>query len=130
MAENYSNLANIWMDATSTLSIVTYVFDEMITVFTDGLDGKVEITFAHHLSTAYYDLVVGADGMLSRTRRLLFDQFVDDDKFIHRLGQCAVLFIMPRTEDDTRFARGIMLHVVVFYFCVRTVTEVHERMLQ
>jgi 2-polyprenyl-6-methoxyphenol hydroxylase-like FAD-dependent oxidoreductase len=84
---------------------ITYVFDEMISSITQTADSKVEVTFTNRLPTAQYNLVVGADGMMSRTRRLVFGRGPNDDEYIHRLGQYAVLFTMPRTEQDTNFAQ-------------------------
>jgi 2-polyprenyl-6-methoxyphenol hydroxylase-like FAD-dependent oxidoreductase len=93
------------MDTTSSLPHVTYVFDEYITSIVETPNSKVEVSFANRLPTAQYDVVVGADGMMSRTRRLAFGRGPNDDEYIHRLGQYAVLFTMPRTEDDSKFAQ-------------------------
>ena len=99
------DLARIFMDATKDLERITYVFDEMISAITQTVDGKVEVGFANRLSTTKYDLVVGADGMMSRTRRLVFGRGPNDNEYIYRLGQYAALFTMPREEQDTKLAQ-------------------------
>lgn len=101
------DLARILMDATQSLDRITYVFDEMVEtiVQTGGPDNKVDVTFANRLPPARYDLVVGADGMMSRTRRMVFDNGHENDESVRRLGQYAALFTMSRTESDTKFAQ-------------------------
>ncbi|KAF3033759.1 hypothetical protein E8E12_004328 [Didymella heteroderae] len=99
------DLAKIFMDATQPLDRITYVFDEMIKSITQISGKKVDVTFANRLSPAKYDLVVGADGMMSRTRRLVFDRGPENDEYLRRLGQYAALFTMPRAESDTKFAQ-------------------------
>ena len=102
------DLARILMDATQSLDRITYVFDEMVeSISQTGApdNNKVDVTFANRLSPATYDLLVGADGMMSRTRRLVFGREHQNDESVRRLGQYAALFTMPRTEDDTKFAQ-------------------------
>ncbi|KAF3042540.1 hypothetical protein E8E11_004326 [Didymella keratinophila] len=101
------DLAKILMDATQALDRITYVFDEMVESITQtgAPDNKIDVTFANRLPPAMYDLVVGADGMMSRTRRLVFDLGNENDESVRRLGQYAALFTMPRTESDTKFAQ-------------------------
>lgn len=99
------DLAKIFMDATEAMERITYVFDEMITSIEQEDDGKAYVSFANRLPKAGYDLVIGADGMMSRTRRLVFGRGPNDDDYIRRLGQYALLFTMSRTEQDTKFAQ-------------------------
>lgn len=101
------DLARILMDATQSLDRITYVFDEMVDTIAQngGPDNKVDVTFSNRLPPARYDLVVGADGMMSRTRRLVFGSANKSDEFVRRLGQYAALFTMSRTESDTKFAQ-------------------------
>lgn len=54
-----------------------------------------------------YDLVVDADGMMSRTRRLVSGRRPIDDEYVRRLGKYAVLFTMPRAPQDTMFAKVV-----------------------
>lgn len=101
------DLARILMNATQSLEGITYVFDDMVESIsqTGAPDNKVDVTFAHGLPPATYDLVVGADGMMSRTRRLVFGREHQHDESVRRLGQYAALFTMPRTDSDTKFAQ-------------------------
>ncbi|KAF1922519.1 FAD/NAD(P)-binding domain-containing protein [Didymella exigua CBS 183.55] len=100
-----SDLAKIFMDATQSLDRITYIFDEMVSSIEETTDRKVNVTFSNRLAPATYDLVVGADGMMSRTRRLIFGRGPNNDEYIRRLGQYSVLFTIPRTETDTKFAQ-------------------------
>lgn len=99
------DLAKIFMDATISLPRIKYEFDETVSSIAQSPNGKVEVTFANRLPTTQYDVVVGADGMTSRTRRLVFGNGPDNSSYIHRLGQYTVLFTMPRTDSDTKFAQ-------------------------
>ncbi|KAL1645919.1 hypothetical protein SLS61_008030 [Didymella pomorum] len=101
------DLARILMNATQSLDGITYVFDDMVESIsqTGAPDNKVDVTFAHGLPPATYDLVVGADGMMSRTRRLVFGREHQHDESVRRLGQYAALFTMPRMDSDTKFAQ-------------------------
>lgn len=99
------DLAKIFMDATQSLDRITYIFDEMVSSIEETSHQKLNVTFSGGRAPATYDLVVGAEGMMSRTRRLVFGRGPNDDEFIRRLGQYAVLFTMPRTEYDTKFAQ-------------------------
>lgn len=98
------DLAKILLDATSSIPQVKYVFNETISSLMEE-NNKIKATFTNGLASARYDLVVGADGMMSRTRRLVFGKGPKENNYIHRLGQYAVLFTMPRTEQDTKFAQ-------------------------
>ncbi|UPX20688.1 uncharacterized protein EKO05_0010913 [Ascochyta rabiei] len=99
------DLAKIFMDATQAMDRISYVFDEMISSIDQQDNGKALVSFANRLPTAHYDLIVGADGMMSRTRRLVFGRGPNDDEYIYRLGQYAALFTMPSTEQDTKLAQ-------------------------
>lgn len=99
------DLAKILMDATQSMERITYVFDEMISSIDQEKTGKARVSFANRLPASEYDLVVGADGMMSRTRRMVFGRGPNDNEYIRRLGQYALLFTMPRTEQDTKFAQ-------------------------
>lgn len=98
-------MAKILYDETKDLNGVKYVFDEMITAVEEEESGKVEVTFQNNLPKMKFDLVVGADGMMSRTRRLVFGHGPKNDDYLYRLGQYSALFTMPRTEEDTKFAQ-------------------------
>lgn len=57
----------------------------------DQLDHEVAITFEHG-SAQRFDLVIGADGLHSITRRLTFGE---EDQFLHFLGGYLAVFTVP-----------------------------------
>ena len=67
-----------------------WVFDESIVNLNDGEDG-VEVEFASG-GRRTYDLLIGADGARSRTRRLAIDPTNDALKY---LGYCFALYALP-----------------------------------
>jgi 2-polyprenyl-6-methoxyphenol hydroxylase-like FAD-dependent oxidoreductase len=95
------DMALIFYNATKSTQEITYIFDETVTAIEEPTPGKVNVTFANHTPPTTYDLVVGADGMLSRTRRLVFGHGPDNNEFLNRLGQYSAYFTIPRTEEDT-----------------------------
>ncbi|KAJ7432898.1 hypothetical protein B0H11DRAFT_1759581 [Mycena galericulata] len=72
-----------------------------------GYGQGVQVAFSDGTS-ATFDLVVGADGQSSRTRRLAWGQAVSDAAF-HFLGTYVSLFTIPRTSEDDKTARGLLL---------------------
>jgi 2-polyprenyl-6-methoxyphenol hydroxylase-like FAD-dependent oxidoreductase len=99
------DMAKILYDTTQEMDNIEYVFDETITTIEQTPNGKVDVTFANHLEPTSYDLVVGADGMMSRTRRNVFGHGPKNNDYLYRLGQYSAFFTIPRTEDDTSFAQ-------------------------
>ncbi|KAI0581500.1 hypothetical protein TUN199_06625 [Pyrenophora tritici-repentis] len=104
------DIAEIFFNATKSLRNVTYIFDEMITsitqVDTPGSSTTAEVTFKNsHLPPSTYDLVIGADGQMSRTRRLVFGHGPKNDDYLHRLGQYSALFTMLRDPIDNEYAQ-------------------------
>jgi 2-polyprenyl-6-methoxyphenol hydroxylase-like FAD-dependent oxidoreductase len=99
------DMARILYDTTKDMEGIKYVFDETITGVEEASDGKVSVVFANHLRPTTYDLVVGADGQMSRTRRLVFGRGPKNDDYLYRLGQYGAYFTIPRTEDDTTYAQ-------------------------
>jgi 2-polyprenyl-6-methoxyphenol hydroxylase-like FAD-dependent oxidoreductase len=66
---------------------VEYVFDDSVTALDDTGD-EVEVTF-ERAAPQRYDLVIGADGLHSTTRRLIFGP---EPKFLHFLGGYLAVF--------------------------------------
>ncbi|XP_014552158.1 hypothetical protein COCVIDRAFT_110990 [Bipolaris victoriae FI3] len=99
------DMARIVYDAVKDNPKITFIFDEMITAIEEKEDGKVEVTFKNKTATTTYDLVVGADGQMSRTRRLVFGHGPNNDDYLYRLGQYSALFTMPRDPTDTQYAQ-------------------------
>lgn len=98
-------MAKILYDATKTLTGIRYVFDETVTKIDEASSGKVEVSFSNHLQSSTYDLVVGADGMMSRTRRYVFGHGPKNDDFVYRLGQYGAYFTIPKAEEDSQYAQ-------------------------
>ncbi|KAF2824147.1 FAD/NAD(P)-binding domain-containing protein [Ophiobolus disseminans] len=99
------DMARIIYETTQNKPGIKYIFAETITSISEPTPGSVHVTFANSLPPATFDLVVGADGMMSRTRRYVFGHGPNDDDFVHRLGQYSAYFTIPRTQDDTTFAQ-------------------------
>lgn len=99
------DMAKIVYDATKDLENISYVFDEMVTATEEQENEKVLVTFKNKLPKTEYDVVVGADGMMSRTRRLVFGHGPNNDDYLYRLGQYSALFTMPRADVDTQYAQ-------------------------
>ncbi|MEE2854628.1 MAG: FAD-binding protein [Actinomycetota bacterium] len=71
-----------------------YVFDDTITALDD--DGEaVRVTF-ERAAPRSFDLVIGADGLHSNVRRLVFGP---EENFIERLGTHAAIFTVPNFLD-------------------------------
>ena len=79
------DLARILWNATRNR--VEYIFDDTITAVHDH-DGGVEVSFEHG-TTRTFDLLVGADGLHSITRRLVFGP---EESFLRFLGGYLAVF--------------------------------------
>ncbi|MGW0538246.1 FAD-dependent monooxygenase [Streptomyces sp. NPDC003032] len=71
---------------------VEFVFDDSIDALMEHEHG-VDVTFRSGVQRSF-DLVLGADGMHSRTRGLVFGP---EQKFHRYLGYCFAIFAMPNT---------------------------------
>lgn len=99
------DLAGIFYDATKENKDVEYVFDEYLAEVREEAD-KVRVKFANgHLPEGTYDLVVGADGMVSNTRRLVFAKGPKNDDYLRRLGSYWAFFTIPRIESDAKLSQ-------------------------
>lgn len=94
---------------------VEYIFgDSLEELEQDG--EKVHVRFAKSGERRTYDVVVGADGLQSWTRRAVWGTDGEEDR-LKRLGMYAGFFSMPREKTDTLWRRwfhaagrrGIML---------------------
>lgn len=99
------DMARLIYEATTSLPNVTYIFDETLTSITPLPTAKLSVSFANRLPASEFDLVVGADGMMSRTRRLVFGHGPNDADYLYRLGQYSAYFTIPRAPSDTKFAQ-------------------------
>lgn len=82
-----------------------YEFGKTITELTKGDDG-VDVTFSDGQKSRF-DLVVGADGQHSRTRRLAFGQEGGDQVF-KPLGVHTAYYTIPRVEGEGGLAKIYM----------------------
>lgn len=81
---------------------LTYVFGQTITAL-DQVTNGVDVTFSND-QTDRFDLVVGADGQYSRTRRLAFGSEVSDAAF-KSMGIHAAYFSIPRVAEEGSLAK-------------------------
>lgn len=82
---------------------ITYLFGQTITSLGQSAQ-SVDVTFSDGREHRY-DLVIGADGQYSRTRRLAFGQDVSDAAF-KSLGVHGAHFSIPRVDGEGTLARG------------------------
>ncbi|GCE46237.1 2-polyprenyl-6-methoxyphenol hydroxylase-like FAD-dependent oxidoreductase [Thermosporothrix hazakensis] len=80
-----------------TRSDVEYLFNDSITSITEGQNG-VAVTFERG-KPRVFDLVIGADGIHSNVRRLVFG---DESRFLHNLGAYISIFTAPNFLDLDR----------------------------
>ncbi|KAF2500679.1 FAD/NAD(P)-binding domain-containing protein [Lophium mytilinum] len=81
---------------------LTYEFGKTVTDFKQDNDG-VDIIFSDGLKKRY-DLVVAADGQMSRTRRHAFGQ-VASDEAMRSLGVHAAYYSLPRVDGEGGLAK-------------------------
>lgn len=82
---HWGDLTRILYDAVR--NDVNYRFDLRVTAIDDSAR-RVDVTFSD-ASTGSYDLVIGADGLHSGTRRLVFGP---EEQYVKQLGQCFGFF--------------------------------------
>jgi 2-polyprenyl-6-methoxyphenol hydroxylase-like FAD-dependent oxidoreductase len=82
------DLAGIFYEATR--QDTEYIFDDSITSITETESG-VDVTFLRE-GPRTFDLVIGADGLHSKVRSLMFG---DEERFIHNLGYYVAIFTTP-----------------------------------
>ncbi|CAK1363489.1 unnamed protein product [Cercospora beticola] len=87
----------------ATRSNVEYIFGESIETLSSSHSG-IDVTFTNSGHTRHFDVVIGADGWASTTRRLAFGHDVSA-KAIQRLGQWVVWFSISRISGDGEWAR-------------------------
>lgn len=82
----------------SVSDLVNFQFNDRVTAVTQCQE-DVEVTFAHALP-ARFDLVIGADGLYSGIRRLVFGPDID---FLHYVGQYIAVFSVPNFLELERW---------------------------
>ncbi|KUJ23171.1 FAD/NAD(P)-binding domain-containing protein [Mollisia scopiformis] len=93
-------LAKVIYEKTVKSPDIEYIFGDYVTAFSDT-GKKVTVTLASGKEREF-DLVIGADGMTSKTRRLAFPRIQDPLK---PLGQYMAFFTIPYQASDGTFAR-------------------------
>ncbi|KAL4789314.1 hypothetical protein BDV19DRAFT_32959 [Aspergillus venezuelensis] len=96
-------------------SPIEYVFGDYLDKITQD-DNQVHVHFAKSGETRSFDLLVGADGMQSRTRKMVWGEAGEKGR-LKRIGMYAGFFSIPREEQDGKWRRwfhapgrrGIML---------------------
>ena len=94
------DLCKVLYDATKGLAGVSYRFGAGVQSYESGMD-KVHVRFTDG-AMEDYDLVVGADGVGSKIRRLMFGE--DDKNNLRRFGLFSSFYTIPPAEADTREA--------------------------
>jgi 2-polyprenyl-6-methoxyphenol hydroxylase-like FAD-dependent oxidoreductase len=101
-------MARIVYELTNTIPNIKYIFGEMATEIQqdESKGGKALVTFKNgKLPPTEFDVVIGADGQMSRTRRIVFGHGPNNDDYLYRLGQYSALFTMARDSTDTQYAQ-------------------------
>jgi 2-polyprenyl-6-methoxyphenol hydroxylase-like FAD-dependent oxidoreductase len=80
-----------------------FLFDETLASITQD-ESKVQVKFSRSGEERSYDLLVGADGILSTTRKMVFGA-EDDSERIHQTGMYGAFFSMPRGGNDSIWRR-------------------------
>ncbi|KAK0109705.1 hypothetical protein ONS95_002384 [Cadophora gregata] len=105
-------MAGVFYEATEGVEGIEYVFGDHVTKMV-GTGDKVEVLLEKG-GTRAFDIVIGADGQGSKTRRLAFKDVENPMKALH---QYAAYFSIPYKKSDREFAewynttggRGILL---------------------
>lgn len=82
---------------------VEYVFGDFLSEVEQD-EKKVTVVFANSGAKRQFDLVVGADGLQSKTRRMVWGTLGEDER-VHHLGMYGAFFSMPRCETDSEWRR-------------------------
>ncbi|KAK8018353.1 pyridine nucleotide-disulfide oxidoreductase [Apiospora marii] len=122
---------------------IEYIFGDYVEELSQEDGDKVRVRFAKSGVRRSFDLVVGADGLHSRTRKLVWGEEGEADR-IKRLGMYAGFFSIPReekTDDQWRRwfhapgRRGVMLRpdgtgtrTTVLLSVVKSVEEENQKM--
>ncbi|KAH7007860.1 uncharacterized protein B0I36DRAFT_370642 [Microdochium trichocladiopsis] len=96
------DLVDVLYQATKDLDNVKYVFGRTIESLIEGGDGPIGVGLSDG-TTHEYDLVIGADGVGSRTRKLMLAGGEEQDKQVRQAtGVQLAFFTIPVEKDDSR----------------------------
>ncbi|EPQ62935.1 Bgt-3685 [Blumeria graminis f. sp. tritici] len=93
------SLVKVFFDATKANT--EYIFGNHVTNLQQADDEKVSVTLDTG-ETRVFDLLIGADGMWSKIRKLAFPDIQDPSKF---LGQYTSYFTIPYERQDSTYAK-------------------------
>ncbi|QIW96596.1 hypothetical protein AMS68_002114 [Peltaster fructicola] len=105
-------LGQIFYDRSKTLSLevkqkgghgIEYIFGDYLESI-DQQGQEVLVRFAKSGEERRYDLVVGADGLQSRTRRMVFGEAGEKER-VHNLGLYGGFYSMPKGGNDSEWRR-------------------------
>jgi 2-polyprenyl-6-methoxyphenol hydroxylase-like FAD-dependent oxidoreductase len=91
------DLVRILYDLTKDLPNVEYIFSRDVKSFAQDSGSKVHVTFGDGTQTDY-DMLVGADGISSATRRLMLNLTSPDPR--HDMGFHIAYYTVPASADD------------------------------
>lgn len=94
---------------------VEFLFGDYVESFNDGEKG-IEVELANSRRKRTFDIVIGADGLQSRTRRIVWGENGEEER-LHKLGMYGGFFSMPAAKSDSEWRkwfhtsgrRGIMV---------------------
>ena len=101
------DLVKVLVDATNGRENITYLYGNNVMKLDQTVEG-VEVTLTNG-ERKVYDLVVGADGQNSATRRLAFGEEVSDAAYKF-MGVYAAFFSIPRAEGDGDMGKSFITH--------------------
>lgn len=87
---------------------VEFMYGDHVADFHNVPEG-VEVKFAKSGETRTFDVVVGADGLQSQTRRMVWGESGERDR-LHRLGMYGAFFSMPASPTDSEWRRWFHTH--------------------
>jgi 2-polyprenyl-6-methoxyphenol hydroxylase-like FAD-dependent oxidoreductase len=82
---------------------VNFIFNETLSSITQD-EAKVHVKFSRSGDERSYDLLIGADGILSNTRKMVFGADHDSER-VHQTGMYGAFFSMPRGGNDSIWRR-------------------------
>ncbi|KAF2664410.1 FAD/NAD(P)-binding domain-containing protein [Microthyrium microscopicum] len=91
-----AELAKVFIDATKDRECISYVFGQRIAEISQDESG-VDVTFTGDMPKQRYDLIVAADGTMSKTRQAIFGP--DEPSYFNFLGGYFAFFSIPYDSD-------------------------------
>ncbi|KAI5359934.1 putative FAD-binding domain, FAD/NAD(P)-binding domain superfamily [Septoria linicola] len=82
---------------------IDFLFGDYVQELTE-IAGGVAVKFAKSGKTRKFDIVIGADGLQSRTRRMVWGESGGDER-LFRIGMYGGFFSMPRGATDSEWRR-------------------------